>query len=387
MIPDGVRSLLEALRLDRPALSLLRLDRETLHFADRSHLTPLLTRFDLPRPARAHADQALARNTIRVQRIAAAYAEIAGAFEHIVLKGFTHVPDFVDDPRLRVQYDLDLFVPPAQRNIARQKLASFGYEPVRGMEGLAMDHLPTIVRKTGWQWRGDYFDPDIPTAVEVHFQFWDSATERLYPKGLEQFCARRNGSRLDPVDRLGYAALHLTRHLLRGNVRIFHVWEMARFLHTRRDAQFWRAWKRLHPPSLRRLEAVSFLLARTWFRCELSAEAGDEIELLPHSVRHWFEIHGWSPIEAMFRPNKKELLLHLSLADPGMDRFHLLRRRLLPARLPGPVDAVHLRPEQITVFRRMQARFRYLAYVISRAAHHFRLLAPTLWSTARWLSQ
>ena len=379
---------MDALRFDLSQRTISNLDPTTLAFADRTQLTPLLTRFDLPPCARVHADAALARNAIRVERVAAAYAEIANAFEHVVLhvvlKGFTHIPDFVDDPRLRAQYDLDLFVPLEHGEAAWQTLLSLGYEPVRGMERLAMDHLPTMVRKTGWQWRGDYFDPDIPLAVEVHFQFWNAATEHLNPHGLEQFWLRRRGSRLDPIDRLGYAALHLTRHLLRGNVRVFHVWELARFLHTHCDAEFWRTWKRQHPKSLRRLEAIAFLLAFHWFSCELPAEARCEIGALPEPVKRWFAIYGWSPVEAMFQPNKHELLLHLSLAGDLDERFRLLRRRLLPVSLPAPVDAIHLRPEQITVFRKIQGRLRYLSYLTSRLAHHARLLAPTLWSTLCW---
>ena len=383
-MPGGVRSLLQALRFDGSPRAIPHLDQATLAFADRTQLTPLLTRFDLPQWARAHADAVLARNAIRVERVAAAYAEIANAFEHVVLKGFTHIPEFVDDPRLRTQYDLDLFVPPQHREAAWRTLLSLGYEPVRGMERLAMDHLPTMIRKTGWQWRGDYFDAEIPLAVEVHFQFWDAATERVNPRGLEELWLRRRGSRLDPVDRLGYAALHLTRHLLRGNVRIFHVWELARFLNTHRDGEFWRTWRRQHPKSLRRLEAIAFLLAVQWFACEVPAEARCEMEALPESVKRWFALYGWSPVEAMFRPNKHELLLHLSLAGELEDRLRILCRRLLPARLPGPVDAIHLPPEQMTIFRKIQERLRYLGYLTSRFAHHARLLAPTLWSTLRW---
>ena len=383
-VPESVCALLHRLRFDRGPVSLDKLDVETLEFADRAQLTPLLTRLDLPEFARARASAALERNTIRVSRVAAAYAEIAPAFDHVVLKGFTHVPHFVDDARLRVQYDLDLFVPPEQVNAARDALGALGYEPVAGMEKLAMDHHPPMIRKTGWEWRGDYFDPDIPVSVEIHFQFWDPATERLFPEGLDDFWARRSGARLDPVDTLGYAALHLCRHLLRGNLRVFQVWEVARFLHTHRVPAFWRTWKRQHSPSLRRVESVGFLLAWQWFGCDLPAQVRDEIAALPESVRRWFDLHGWSPVQAMFRPNKREVLLHLSLVENAADRLRILRRRLIPAGLPGPVDAVHLPPGQMTLWRTAKQRARYLAYVSSRVARHARLFAPTLGSSLRW---
>ncbi len=386
MMHPAIRAALDGLSFDGRPYLLAGLDRAALDFLDSAHLTQLLGQFELPEEARAHVDGAVARNAIRVERVAAAYQELAASFDHLVLKGFTHVPDFVPEPQLRVQYDLDLYVPAEQRNEALSALLSLGYEPIAGLEGLAMDHLPTMIRKTGWEWRGDYFDPEIPVSVEVHFQFWDTATERLYPKGLDGFWTRREGHRLHSVDVLGYAALHLVRHLLRANLRPFHVWEIARFLHTQHDGTFWRLWREWHSPSLRQLEAVGFLLARSWFGCTLPPAAEEEVSALPAPVKNWFEVYRWSPLEGMFHPNKDELWLHLSLLETAADRISVLRRRLLPASLPGPVDAVHITEEEMTLPRRIRKHSRYLAFAASRAWLHARLLAPTLWEGVRgWL--
>ncbi len=121
-----VRPILDALCFDGRAYSLEDLDSDALDFADRSQLTLLLGRFNLPPLARQHVDAAIERNTMRVARVAAAYEEIASAFDHVVLKGFTHAPAFVDDLRLRVQYDLDLYVPAEHIRVARDTLLSLG---------------------------------------------------------------------------------------------------------------------------------------------------------------------------------------------------------------------------------------------------------------------
>jgi hypothetical protein len=387
-MPDairGARAILDALRFDGKPYSLANLSSEDLAFADRVQLTPLLTRVDFPASARGHIESALSRNAIRAERVAAAYEEIAPAFDHVLLKGVTHVPDFVDDVRLRVQYDLDLYVPPEQKERARDALVKLGYESIGGLEGLAMDHLPTMIRKTGWQWRGDYFDPDFPAAVEVHFRFWDEPTERLPVEGLDEFWIRREGNRLALPDRLAYAALHLTRHLLRGNVRPSHVWEIARFLETHHDAEFWRMWAEWHSPSLRRLEAVAFLLAQWWFGCKLPHAAEEAVRGLPEPVHRWFETYGWSPIEGMFKPNKHELWLHMSLLESAWDRYEVLRRRLIPLSRPGPADAVHIPRDQMTFARRVLKVVRNGGYAISRGWHHARLLVPTVWEGVRWV--
>lgn len=380
----GTRAIFDALCFDGRAGSLANLTAVDLAFTDRTQLTPLLSRFELPAPVRDHVDAALARNAIRVARAASAYDEIASAFDHVLLKGSTHVPDFADHLRVRVQYDLDLYAPPADNGRARDALLKLGYEPISRMDGLAMDHLPTMVRKTGWQWRGDYFDPDLPVSVEIHFQFWDERTERLPAEDVERFWTRRQGNQLALVDRLGYAALHLTRHLLRGNIRPFHVWEIARFLHTHHDPAFWRHWLDLHSPSLRRLEAVAFLLANSWFACSLPEVAAQEIAALPDATLDWFDRYQFSPIEAIRQPNKHELWLHMSLLDRPADRWDVLRRRLVPASLPGPVDAIHLPNQELTPARRLQRAVRNSAYAASRALHHVRLLVPTMVEGAKW---
>src|SRR5690242_13745726 len=126
--------MLQALRFDKPPEPLAALSAEELAFADRQHLTPLLSRFEIAAANREYVDGAAARNAIRMQRFRAAYDEMADKFDHIVLKGFTHTPDFIDDIRLRAQYDLDLYVPPAQHDQARDALLALGYEPIGSME-------------------------------------------------------------------------------------------------------------------------------------------------------------------------------------------------------------------------------------------------------------
>jgi hypothetical protein len=385
-VPPGVRAILEALRFNREPAPLPELSADDLVFADRSQLTPLLSRF----VRSDHVNGAVARNKIRVEKVASAYSEIAGAFErsgvdHMVLKGFTHVPEFVDDVNLRVQYDLDLFVPELQRDSAFNALRELQYEPIESMEGLAMDHLPTMIRKTGWRWRGDYFDPDLPVAVEVHFQFWDVETERIRVDALEDFWARRDGARLNPLDRLGYASLHLIRHLLRGNVRAFHVWEIANFLDRHQDDEgLWRRWDRQHTRSLQQVEAVAFLLAKTWFGCRVADIPSVEIDRLPPRVHRWLELYGWSPIESQFEPNKDELWLHMSLLDSFDDRWSVLRRRLIPASIPQQVDSIHVPEDQLTAEERADRDSSNRNYAASRAAHHSRLLIPTLLEGAKW---
>ncbi len=405
-LPSYARAVLAALRFSPSRLDLLAgLSAEewekALAFSDRTQLTlplGLLNDARWPEAVRRRLDRNLAGNAERWRRTRSAYSELAGAYgaaeiEFVVLKGFSQCPLFVSHPRYRAQYDLDLFFPKERAIPARDIAARLGYEALEGLEGLPVDHLPVMIRKTGWEWRGDFFDIEIPVSLEVHFRLWNEQTEGFAPRGLEQFWLRRRRRDIDglefaalhPADAVAYAALHLLRHLLRGDLRPSHVYELAWFLeHSADDEAFWSEWRELHDPSLRRLEAICFGLAQRWFDCRAAAAAQEEARRLPAEVTRWLDTHWEAPLIGLFHPNKHELWLHWNLVDSPGARLSILRRRLLPMSLPGPVDAVNLREEQITWRVRWRRRWRYLAYVAARLVHHIRALPPTVWSAVRW---
>jgi MFS family permease len=364
-----------------------------LDFCDRSSLTLLygaVAAESLPDFVRERIAVNLTENTERVRRVRALQDQVtewlgAAGIQFIFLKGTTQSPHFVSDPRLRPQGDVDLFCPPDDARRAWNLLIERGYEPVEKPGDHATDHLPALVRKTGWEWRGgSHFDPEIPLAIEVHLQFWDERTERLRAPGVEEFWARRIGQALDTPDALAYTTMHMLRHLLRGSARACHVYEIAWFLeHHAGDAPFWNRWRELHAPELRRLEAIAFRLAREWYGCALGLVAEEEVAALPARVGEWFEVFAFSPLESEFHPNKDELWLHLALLDSARDKLAVVRRRLLPP-LPGPVDAVCIPKDQLTLGRRLLKYARTARFLAGRAVFHTRALAALLRSGARW---
>lgn len=352
----------------------------------------------MPEAVQSRVDCDFAKNAQRWLRMKSVYEEIATALaaeglECVVLKGFSHCPRFVRDPRHRWQGDLDLLLTEPQVRQAREVALGLGYEPLRRVERRPLDHLPTLIRRTGWRWRGDYFDPEMPVSLELHFRLWDQRTEDFGPSGLEHFWERRARAVVDelkftalhPADAVANASLHLLRHLLRGDLRPSHVYELAWLLdNSVDDADLWRSWRELHGESLRRLEAISFALAERWFACRLPEAAREGVDRLPEDVKRWLEMYAASPLESRFHPNKDELWLHWSLLDSSGARMAVLRRRLLPERLPGPVEAVHVPEKQRTLRIRLEGRWQFFVYASSRALHHTRALPATAWSAARW---
>ena len=391
-IPPLVAALLSSLRFsgtwqDWPSSSEAEW-KAALHYCDRNQLTLMLPRAGLPDYALRRLDKNSVDNIERVRRLKQTFAQIAAALQtpFLVLKGFANWDQLTPDPVSRLQYDLDLYFPD-NAIAARDALSRLGYEPIPGAEKFPTDHLPSMVLKTGWQWQGDFFDPEIPVSVDLHFQLWDEATEGFSAPGIEQFWARRVEQSLDgrpylaldPADALGYAALHLLRHLLRGDVRVANIYELAWFLdRSAANDDFWNGWRDLHDAELRRLQAICFRLALAWFDCRLSPIARAEVDLLARPIRRWFEQCSASAAEAFFRPNKDELWLHLCLLDSPRKKLSVLRRRLFPTRLPGPLDSVFIPEKKMTPQLRLQKRWQYARYVAGRGVFHARALLPTL---------
>ncbi len=397
-LPRVPAAVLAALHLSEPRPDLLaslseRQWEQALDFSDRSQLTLALSALAPERTALA-----VRNNAERLRRAWQLYADLAACLERagiefLAIKGLTQCPAFIPDPAIRPQYDIDLFVPREKVMAAAEAVHTLGFEPLQDMERFPTDHLPALIRKTGWEWRGDFYDPEMPLAVELHFRFWNQQVEKLAVPDVEEFWNRRMVrevagipmAALAPHDALGYTALHLLRHLFRGSERPFHVYELARFLDSHAaDAGFWDQWRDLHSPAFRRLQAVAFRLAEEWFGCALSPVARLELDRLPHATQAWFDQFGVSTANRPFSSSKPELWLHLSLLDSRRDAWSVARRRLLPFSLPGPVDAIHIPESDMEWHRRALKGLRYGAYVATRLKHHFASIFPTLRSGSLW---
>ena len=406
-LPAGLSEVFAALRFegaDRCAL-------QQLGDSEWKHLLPICDRMQLTLPLAAACGEGSAPAWVlsRMQRAARdtskrseivwnAYREIAQclnreATEFVVLKGFTGEPEFIADARLRVQYDLDFFIPGEAARSAYDSIRRLGYAPVGALSDLPTDHLPVLVRPTGWIWQGDYFDPEIPVSVDVHFRLWDEETEQFPAPGWELFWNRRifrhRGGVAVPAlsaeDSLGYHCLHLLRHLLRGDLRFGHVYELGYFLHTTAgDDPFWARWQHTHLPELRCLQTICFELARVWFACMLPKTAAAEIAALPREAHYWLSHYAFAPVQAAVRPNKHELWLHLGLLANWAARRRVLARRLLPAVRMGPSGAVFVPEAERTLRVRMKHAAKLLRHRAGRVWHHARTLPEAIWHCLAW---
>jgi hypothetical protein len=360
---------------------------ELLVLTDEAHITlpvAIRCRGVVPEPVRDRLDACVARNSARHARIVEAHTAIAEAMsshgvEFLVLKGLTHSQLWSGGSGQRPQYDVDLYCQPESIRAAAHAAAGLGYEPARS-DDVETDHLPVMIRRTGWRWRGDYYDPDQPLALELHFRFWNPGLG-FSVHGEDRFWNRQKTATFDgvelpalhPVDRLTYAAWHTVRHLLHGNLRVYHVYELAHFLHyTAEDNEFWSEWRERGAPADRLAESIALRLAHEWFACRTNPIAEEYIRTLPAGVERWFRMFAFSPITAAQRHNKDELFLNLCLARTRQDRRRIALRRIVPPRMP----AMTLDPH-IPVLHR--ARFTVL-----RVLHHLHTLPSVLRNGLSW---
>jgi MFS family permease len=396
-------SLFRALRFQDPDKEVLRkiTDAEWVRILSTWSTGRIMTSFrldhrddgsdDLPDWVNQKLDQYLADTELRFQKIKSAYATVARKLdaigvEHVVIKGFSLFPGYINCPGLRPQGDIDLHCQPDAVHRAQDVLSALGYLPVSDPEENARlrDHLPTMMPKVRWGPSRNLLDPEMPIGFELHFRFWNEEVMRFRVADLDELWNRRIQRQIDdlsfpclhPVDSLGYTALNILRDLARGLLPIEQIHCVARFLHTQsKDVDFWQSWKDLHSPSQRRLEAIPFQIATDWFGCQVPVEVQEETERLPASIHGWFRETSRSGLLPRPAQTKDGAWLHVLLLESSKDKLGVLREVLFGVGSTPQVEAsdvsedhatdIELRSKSSRSFRRLLA---YPTWFVSRSA-------------------
>jgi predicted MFS family arabinose efflux permease len=390
-----LRALIHSLRFDNPdTQQLSALDDADWHsllsFTDRTHMTLTLARHRdvLPEWVRERIDHNIAGNAERARRIQTAYLEIAAAFEQrgidwAVLKGFSH------DIAMRHQSDIDLLCTPEAAATAQDAVVALGYEPLTVKDEFPADHMPLLIRRTGWRWRGDFYDPEQPPGIEIHFRLWDPSTECIHVEGVDEFWERRRIKSahglcfpaFDPLDSLAYAALHVLRHLLRGDLLLWHIYELAFMLHRLADdAAFWSEWNARYNDSMRLLLAIPFELARRWFGCRAPGREA----AFPEPIERWFALYAQEPAGEPLISAKSEVWLHVSLLSSRVDAMRVIRRKLIPAQKHRALFHPNVLKSEESWQLKLERRRRHAAFLAGRALYHVRTLAPAVANGLLW---
>jgi hypothetical protein len=169
--------------------------------------------------------------------------------------------------------------------------------------------------------------------------------------------------------------------LVRGDARAYHVYELAHFLQrTAEDDAFWLDWR--GRKSSTPVEAIAFRLAIDWFGCSTHPVVDELAQSLPVGVKRWFDLFSWSPLKALEQPNKDELFLHWCLVKGWPARLQITKGRLFPMRFTPVVVDAHVPSPDLRL--RLKRKVFAAWFMIRRAFHHARTLAPVMWNGVRW---
>lgn len=392
-IPAPLAAVMQALQLqgaDTTALRSLRDEewRELLPVIDRAHLAlPVaqLSLADLPAWVRECLENNLADTARHWERVRAAYREAAAALDansvqHLVLKGFTQVPDFVSRPEVRWQGDIDIYVPREHIPAALHTLQLIGYASCHEEEVYrSADHVPTLVRFGAWKWRGNVYDPEVPPAVEIHFCMWNDSLSSIAIPEIERFWDRRRIRKLEDltfpalhrVDHVGYFALHILRGVFSAESPIHHLRELAAFLDKSAvDDCFWVEWTQMHSPRLRSMQATVFSLAVACFSCKQHPTVKAEIDALRRPLQSWIKKCGGTSLESLFRRTRDGRLLQILLVKEPEERRRVIIKALDLGRIPDPAKIASFKTHPTVVQERSNLSYSslaYLAYLFSSA--------------------
>jgi hypothetical protein len=318
---------------------------------------------------------------------------------HLVLKGLLLFPDFVDRSEHRVQYDYDLLVESKDLRPAYGHLQELGYSPAHSNTRQRADHLPPLIRKTGWEWQGNLFDPAMPPGIELHYQLWEAGFERipilLFDDVWEQSRMREfQGVQLQVLSRnheLLYLTLHCCRHILRCDLRLSHLYELAYFLHNNGSSQEilkgFLHWLQRCPGSSK-LVATGVALAINLFRPVVDHRLNSWISAnLPPEVKLWITTYGCLDAIDGYRKNKNVLFLHFSLLGERSDRWAVLKRRLLPEHFPLATSGIQFSDEDRGLRFRLTNFLTYIVLVIRRTAFHIASDLDLCFQLLSWFSR
>lgn len=339
----------------------------------------------IPANVLARFEEDSSANRRRTQFLWQKFLSISRSFEnagvkYLVLKGFSHAPQFCPDTKLRHQGDLDYLVDEESLPAAQRLLEEAGYRlkpPISDQEFVYI--MPNLGEPT----RQRCYAPEHH-AIELHLDIWDSDLNRL-PMMDRIFSVRRAITHeisgftfpaLGDEDAFLLQVLHTCRHLFTYWIRMSCLYEIGYFL-TRRasDSALWnRVQERVGDnPALRELTVVVSEMVSQLFAAplpDLVRAWGKEVRA---PIRVWIDHYardcafGDLPV-FQFNPlprSKLILFLHQQYQELCADK-HVVRHQLIaPARIGRMRSAVKKDPS-LLLSKRWWKRQR----IIKRSVFH-----------------
>jgi hypothetical protein len=359
--------------LDASAVcGLLRwLDQSGLALYFAKHVSDFMSLDRLPLTLRSELERRGVANRDRTKGMLTEFGRINLALrdsgiDYGVLKGFSMIPEFSQEPWLRHQTDVDILVSADAIETARIALGTLDYQ-VEGEEpsgelrlGISSGRPPSA---------DDFlYEAQRHKQVEIHRSFYESVNGvslQLDDSWKSHVTWKIVEGVEFPVLDLPHRALcqllHAFRHILHGWLRMSWLFEIAHFIESHRsDSAVWRKVEQLMVGDPRVREACGVVLAMT--TKAFGTELPDSVQrrwVAPLRKSHifWVDNFGMEWMLADFPGNPLSLLLHREFADSRVAwrKYRLARSKrrfaaITLAKLANPVFLKQRIEEQLEYF-------------------------------------
>lgn len=293
----------------------------------------------------------------------------------VCVKGFSVVPEYVEELWQRHQIDFDFLIEPDQGLRAQLALEELGFRlvAINGDERRLRIPVPRPLAHNAY-----LYAQQEGAAIELHSHFWehvDYAPSFRFPEdAFEHVEGHEVGStaflRLSPHYAFLYQVLHVFRHFLGSWARLLWLYEIAAYMHRHRNED--ALWKKVHTliSSDTRLEqsvALVLLTAQKLFGCSIPPALISSCTLPADSpVSLWIGRYARRWLFTDMPGNKLNLLLQRHLIpDRSAWRSYLVSRLAPLGKRPVLCEAIERTAALSIAYRVANLRFQ-----AARLWHH-----------------
>ena len=343
---------------------------------------------------RHELEERLARNVERTHDMLEEFNRLNAAFREFgvqaaALKGFTLVPEYCPESRLRHQTDFDFLVAPGAVEAAADALANCGYSTdTLRKDGEScfttpLNHIPS--------YRDDLYCAQRQRQVDLHTAIWEELDwiSPEFPADSMNNLRRKtvlgaSFHSLSPEDQFLVQVFHAFRHSFRSWIRASWLLEISNFLEIHRnDDEFWGRVVTRAGNSTDARRVVAFVLGLT---SQLFRKSSPQPLLswaaraLPPSTQTWIEHFSVRWILSDWPGSLLNILMAADFMRDSRLRSDYLKSRLVPEKRQLSIGTVNSQDSRITALAR-KARWQYLAH---RSIHHLRNLLSLMAGQIRW---
>lgn len=321
------------------------------------------------------------------QRVAEQFEEFSAVVDLLqrsgipfaIQKGYSLIPDYSPDPRLRLQLDFDLLLESHAVSACNQLLLARGYGLLNQVTDSFHHEWKLRRGETGIPRLSDLYKAKGEFTIEVHSNLIPTAPPAVVWKQVRGVTFPS----LPKIEVFEEQCLHVFRHLRSEQTRLSWILEYSNFVHLHReDEEFWSEIRRrcdVDPSFACAFLCLDSLASHFFGACAPLWLEDLKARYLTDGLEKWLNRYAWDVALADFPGTKLYLLLERELMESQEEWQRMARRALFPLhRPPQVVISTHAGNRN-----RQYSRGR-LRHVFARTQFHVREACRVSYELVRW---